>query len=168
MLKTIRICLYMLSLGLFFIAVLWFAGDASVENAIETSRHMQATFDIAHDFVEEFRATHHRLPTADEFENWKQSQSDELYELGGLYYSTTMFPNEVLESFGRPPPGAYLFELWRGEWYEYDPSWSSESTLIFDKSPYFCLGSALADSAVIASMGAAVLFVARRVRKRAA
>jgi hypothetical protein len=54
--------------------------------------------------------------------------------------------------------------FWRGEWLEYDPSWSPESSLIFDKSRYFFLGSAVADAMAAVVPGILLLVAARALK----
>ncbi|MCA9642826.1 MAG: hypothetical protein KC492_19150 [Myxococcales bacterium] len=166
--KVIRISLFGLGGALVLLSAIFLASDSGVDRTIEHSRQIEASFKSAHTFVEGWQSEHERLPTTSEFEVWSQSQPDHVYGPRGIRFSTGAFPDEVLEAFGEAPANAYLLSFWRGEWEEYDPSWSTTSSLIFEKSRYFFLDSAAADSTSVAGIGVLVLLLARAVGRRAA
>jgi hypothetical protein len=167
-LKIIRFALFGLSGVLFVFAVILLVSDSGVSETIEHSRQIEASFKEAHAFVNDWQSSHGRLPSVTEFEHWANRQPDHAYGPRGIQISIEAFPQEVLTEFGEPSSGAYLFSLWRGEWTEYDPSWSPFSSLIFDKSQYFILGSAFLDSGAISGFGVLILLLARATGRRAA
>jgi hypothetical protein len=162
--KAIRISLFVSAIACFSIGALFLASNSGVESTIESSREIAATFGSAHAFVEGWRSDTGNLPTEAQFQQWASGQSERVYGPHGLSYSTKTYPAEVAGHYGPAPPDAYLLSVWRGEWFEYDPSWSSDSSLIFDKSRYFFLRSATADAAAAAGLGASLLLMARALK----
>lgn len=69
------------------------------------------------------------------------------------------FPEEALNKFGAAPDGSFLLVYFSGEWEEYYASWVNRTSLEFNQSKYYALGSKYADGAALMVI-ALVLLVA--------
>jgi hypothetical protein len=142
--------------------------SSTVEDTIKHSHEISKSFLLASDFVERFKAEHGQLPNEKEFSQWAATQPSKGYSARNMQIVTSaqQFPAEVIDKFGVPPGSGYIIELWRGEWNEYFVSWHSASTLEFDRSKYYFLGSAVADSLAIFAFSAVLGVLSRYVRPR--
>jgi len=166
--KSLSILLALIALffGLFLLASL----DRSlIEGSIARSRGIEAQFVAAAAFVDEFRATNHRLPSQEEFGAWISSSKD-VQRGNPLMLWGGPFDVETEAQGGKAPPNGYVIAYWRGEWMERYFSWTRQSTLHFDPDAYFFFHSQLAQ--VLLAIGVVLLFSAGSVwcwpRKRRA
>jgi len=149
-------------------AVLWLllglgfslGSGAIIESTIEDNRAIEASFQKTAAFVEQFRRDHSRLPNDDEFKDWSGRQPFANYSPIYMELLTDKFPEGVVENFGAPPTLGYVVSYWRGEWNEYYASWTEKSSLIFDASEYYVLGSPAIDAATVIAIFAMLCFAA--------
>ena len=151
------------SIGLFLGLLYTLGSGALIDSTLENSRSIDTSFNKAASYVEQFQKDHSRLPSAAEFMHWASHFPDRPYTPNGIRLEVTDFPAKSITEFGTPPPNAYLLVLWRGEWEEYYASWAKKSSLTFDKSKYYALGSSYADSAAVLCFGVLLLFAAFKI-----
>jgi hypothetical protein len=120
-----------------------------VENTIQHSREIHASFEKATAFVDMFVKQNGRLPTNTEFEAWANSFPLQPYTPNGMRIFAGPFDAETVRSNGPPPANAYMLVYWRGEWDESYVSWSKRSSLAFDDASYFLFGSRIAEAFIM-------------------
>jgi hypothetical protein len=150
------------------LAIVWGMSGRGIEETIQHSREIERSFALASAFVESHKQTHGRLPNEAEFAAWANTQPDKAYSPKGmqLLLSEDRFPIEVIRQFGRPIQPGYVFQSWRGEWFEYFASWANASTLEFDAKKYYLFGSPVIDALAALSVSIALAFLARRIWPR--
>ena len=121
------------------------------ERTIARSREIERTFQETARVVDAYRARHRRLPANAELGSDAMSIQDGAY------------PAEAVRRLGAPPKGSYLLVYWRGEWEEYYAPWSGKSTLNFDESKYYVLGSKRADGGLLLGAGLLLLWLAKKL-----
>ena len=137
-----------------FIFYIGFTYIESIDSTIDHSRAIQKAFDKGNNFITISKKEMGRLPTKEEFGQWKSSFTDnQPYSVSGLIYSIDHFDTEVYENFPDPPKDSFLLSFWRGEWREFDPSWVNHNSLIFKRSEYSISGSVLFDSFIFGIIG---------------
>ena len=127
-----------------------------IKETIAKNRTIETVFLETANYVDEFNAVNARLPTADEFEGWSETQPKKWPSTKNLFLETNptyiqhrlyepYYDIDKTEDFGIPPDGSYILGLWRGEWFEYYISWKSTTTMSFQAADYYMFGSALKD-----------------------
>jgi hypothetical protein len=134
-----------------------FSSARNIDETIAHSRQIDVAFREAVNFVRTWRRSEGRLPNSDEFAAWASKLPEEPNSAKDMQYSLNDFPQEVIAKFGRPSGEAYLLTYWRGEWDEYYASWTDTSSLIFDTSKYFMLGSRWLDLFAFCFVGFALV-----------
>mgnify|MGYP001481658322 CR=1 FL=1 len=143
---------------------LLFAFGPGAERTIEHSRELERSFQTASQYVTTFSRGRGRLPTAQEFETWADTFPPTPYTSpNGMRLQVDSFPDEALKQFGPAPEKSFLLVYWRGEWYEYYASWVNRTSLHFDQSKYYALGSQLADGSVLIVIALVALIGGRKV-----
>lgn len=126
--------------------------DTSMDQrSIARSRQIERVFVNAATLTDKFYATHSRLPTEDEFR--VVASVPRLDPLGILL---PPFNAHLIAEVGKPPPGGFVLEYWRGEWSERYISWTRQSTMTFDPSHYYFFHNRWAQA--VALTGLALLF----------
>lgn len=94
-------------------------------------KKIDQAFSVSYTWVEAFRKENGRLPEQREFDAWAGALQDETNWVKhiGVLSKPSQYPSESTEAFGNAPDGAYVLELWRGEWTEYFASWRMKSTV---------------------------------------
>lgn len=146
-------CLAMASLSTPISTAQW------TQKTIDRNRALEAVFLEAANYVDDFKAANTRLPTADEFNRWADTQPKKWPSVRIMFLETN--PDYIqhrlyeryddidkTENFGTPPDDEYIIGLWRGEWFEYYISWLSTTTLTFDPKEYYIMSSAAEDFAL--------------------
>lgn len=127
--------------------------DASMdERSIARSREIEQVFVNAATLTDKFYATHSRLPNVDEFRVLASAPLN-----APLSVLLPPFNADLLAEVGKPPPGGYVLEYWRGAWSEQYISWTRRSTMTFDASNYYLFDSRWAQA--IAMSVLALFFV---------
>jgi len=132
-------------------------GGKGVENTIQHSREIQASFEKATAFVGTFVEQNHRLPTNTEFEAWASSFPPQPYTPSGMRIFAGPFDAETVRTNGPPPANGYMLLYWRGEWDESYVSWSKKSSLTFDEASYFLFGSRIAEAFIMFGFAALLI-----------
>lgn len=119
----------------------------SINHTVQNAHQIEAAFSEASAFVDGFAQSQGRLPTEIEFSEWAATQPENVHSARHFQFiaSSTKFPSEIIAKFGKPTDGSYIFQYWRGEWFEYYASWVKKNTLNLDPSSFYLLGSPLAD-----------------------
>ena len=150
------------------LAVVWLLSSAGVDKTIRHAREIERSFALASSFVERFKEARGHLPSEAEFSAWADARPDGAHGAKGmrLLIAQRQFPAEVINRFGPSPPGGYIVEMWRGEWFEYFASWADASTLEFDARKFYFSGSALIDGLAILLLSIVLGVVSRRLWPR--
>jgi hypothetical protein len=152
------------------LAVLWGTSGRGIDETIQHSREIERSFAFASAFVEGFKRGQGRLPNEAEFSAWADAQPDNAYSPKGMLLLTSpdRFPPEVLQRFDSPSQSEYVFQYWRGEWFEYFVSWANASTLEFDARKFYLFGGPVTDG--LAALAASIVlgFLACRLWPRRA
>jgi hypothetical protein len=121
--------------------------NSIIDHTIQNSRQIEKAFFEASAYVDGFAQSHGRLPTDTEFSEWAALQPESAHSARYFHFiaSPTKFPTEIIDKFGKPTDGGYIFEYWGGEWFEYYASWVRKNTLNLDLSSFYLLGSPIAD-----------------------
>ena len=137
-----------------------------VEHTIENSRKINQSFEEAISFVTDYENQNQRLPTQAEFQEWSSSFPRRPYSPNDMEIILNEFPKEVTKRFGAPSKNGFALSLWRGEWSEYYVSWQNKTTLTFDRSDYYALGSPIKDATAIVLIGGLVVLLALCLRPK--
>ena len=121
---------------------------SSVQHTIESSRKIEANFKQAAAYVDSHVAQEGRLPTPKEFEAWTEGFPSKGHSINDIRLVLPPYGSAFTESHGAAPKAGYILTLWRGEWEESYVSWTKKSSLVFDQSAYYMLGSSLTQTAV--------------------
>ena len=132
--------------------------EYSIDRTIEKSQRLDRQFNKSAVVIDDFRQTHGRQPTPDEFEAIAPKGRGDLYEIslkpGG--FDLCIRDNATFSRIGQDE---YVLTAWRGEWFEcYAPA-KRKSTLLLNPNAYTLLGRHWLDTAfflVIASLCFAV------------
>jgi hypothetical protein len=120
-----------------------FTGSASIERTIARSREIEAHLVETAKYLEAYSSKFGRLPSDQEAEVWKRQAPDSALR-GATWWSGPPFESEAVERLGAPQPAhvnPYVISYWRGEWREYYASWNGKTSLTFESSSYYALGS---------------------------
>lgn len=163
----LRIATLILAVFFLLAAVVIFASHGSVSTTVQHNRAVQESFSLAHEYVGAFRAEQGRLPTESEFRSWRMRFPQQAFGPRHVIFDR-MEENrpapEALQEFGPPGPGqTYLLSFWHGEWMDYSPSWTEETSLVVEEADFFFLGSYVHDSLFWATLSVAMVFLSRRV-----
>lgn len=130
--KLLRLIGTTTSLLIALFGALWlFGGIPTAIHTIENGKKIDQAFSVSYTWVEAFRKKNGRLPEQREFDAWAGALQDETNWVKhiGVLSKPSQYPSEITEAFGDAPDGAYVLELWRGEWTEYFASWRMKSTV---------------------------------------
>ena len=131
------------------ISVVYTFGPDLAKTTIEHNLQLKNTFNEAAEFVATYQAQQARLPTSQEFEAWAATYPSVPYTSpNGMKLQLNSFPDEAVHLFGPPPKNAFLLVYWSGEWFEYYSSWANSTSLVFEPSDYYLLGSKYAGGSI--------------------
>jgi hypothetical protein len=129
-------------LAILGLLIAWMAFDTGhVNRTLESSRVIDANFKRAAAFVDQYRETAGRVPTAAEFSKWTEQFPTRGHSIQNIELRTAPFSPEVTARHGSPPADSYALTYWRGEWEESYASWTRRSSMTFDPSAYYIFGS---------------------------
>ena len=120
----------------------------SVQRTIESSRIIEANFMQAASFVDNRVAKTGQLPNSKEFEAWAEGFHSKGHSIKYISLDLPPYGSEFTKIHGIPPKDGYVLSYWRGEWSESYVSWTKKSSLVFEQSGYYMLGSSLTQTAV--------------------
>ena len=166
--RILTSCLFLL-VGAFVLlfGLLYALGPDVAETTVEHNRQLEKTFQDAARFVAAYQSQHGQLPSRRVFDTWAAAHPPAPYTSpNGMRLQLDSFPDEAIKKFGVAPPNAFLLVLWRGEWFEYYASWAKRSSLEFEPSKYYALGSKYADGLVVILAAVAILAIGWRLWPR--
>jgi len=154
---------YMVGALTLLVGLLYAIGPGA-SRTIEHSRELEQSFKTASKYITSFKEKNGRMPTEQEFDAWAKAFPSKPYDSpNGMWLKVSSFPDEAIKQFGDPPKESFLLVYWRGEWEEYYASWANRTSLEFDESKYYALGSKYADGAVLVVLAVLALVGGRKM-----
>ena len=160
---TSSLILFVGALVLLF-GLLYAFGPDLAKTTIEHNRQLDKTFQEAARFVTSYQAQHGHLPSSKVFEAWTTTYPLAPYTSpNSMLLQLDSFPEEAIKEFGPSSKNSFLLVYWRGEWFEYYASWANRSSLVFEPSKYYALGSKYADGFIVIVVAVIILALGWRL-----
>lgn len=129
-----------------------------------------ALIGVAQAYISDFRIHNQRNPTPAEFNQWKESQTENFPDLDGRGYALldAPIPITLQLQFGAPPEGAFVLTFWYSKaWVDY-VSWAGNGKLAYiPDAEYFApFGGKLGSVFLFATISGIFLAFAAKARPK--